>query len=80
MTAQKIQTRIAEICTLFGFEYNGKVGNIDPYYLSEGQFEFLLFFDGEEKTVTSIDAVMNEPFFDGKSLNDIAEDITITEW
>lgn len=76
MTADKIKSRIAEICTLFGFEYKGKDGNVDPY----SSTEFLLYYDGNEKTVHSIDEVMNTPFFGGHSLTEIAEDIIITEY
>lgn len=81
MTADKIKDRISEMCTLFGFEYNGKEGNVDPYYLPETQSnEFLLFFDGEEQTVYSIDEVMNTPFVDGKTLNEVADELEIVEW
>lgn len=76
MKADAIKNRIAEICTLFGFEYHGKDGNVDPY----SQTEFLLFFDGAEKTVHSIDEVMSTPFFDGKSLAEIADEITNIDW
>lgn len=80
MTAKKIADRIAEMCTLFGFEYNGKDGNVDPYYLPSDGDSFLLFFDGEEQTVHSIDEVMNTPFIGGKSLNELYDQIKITEW
>lgn len=81
MMVDKIKSRIAEMCTLFGFEYSGKDGNVDPYYLPEtGKSEFLLFFDGNEQVVDNIDDVMSTPFIDGKSLNEIADKITITDW
>ncbi len=81
MTADKIKARIAEMCTLFGFEYNGKDGNVDPYYLHKTKTkEFLLYFNGEEQTVYNIDDVMNTPFIDGKTLTEVANDIEIVEW
>ncbi len=81
MTAEKIKNRIAEMCTLFGFEYNGKVGNVDPCYNPDTKRnEFLLFFDGNEQEVYTIDEVMQTPLFDGKSLEEIANDIDIIEW
>lgn len=44
MTADKIRNRIDEGVTLFGFEYNGKAGNVDPYYIPEKKrHEYLLF-------------------------------------
>lgn len=81
MMADKIKARIAEMCTLFGFEYNGKDGNVDPYCIRKTQKnEFLLYFNGEEQTVYNIDDVMNTPFIDGKTLTEVADEIEITEW
>ena len=75
MNAEKIRDRIAESVTLFSFEFNGKEGHVDPYGNS-----FLLWFEGEEKMVYSIEDVMNTPFFDGYKLLDIADKIDILEW
>lgn len=79
MTATKIKKRIDEMCTLFGFEYQGKAGNVDPYYTPGEGSTFLLFFDGAETVVDNIDGVMNTPFIDGKTLMDVAEEIEITD-
>ena len=58
-----------------------KSGGVDPYYLPEtDSFEFLLFFDGDDVTVYSIDDVMNTPFIGGKTLSDLSDELTITEW
>lgn len=73
MTTEEIRHRISEICTLFGFEYNGKVGDVDPF--SETDFD--LTYDGETIKVDSIDKVMETPFFDGKSLAEIVSEIDI---
>lgn len=81
MNADKIKARISEMCTLFAFEYDGKDGNVDPYYLPETkQNEFLLFFNGDEQIVYDIEDVMNTPFIDGKTLSEVADKIEITEW
>lgn len=76
MIAEQIKNRIDECCSLFAFKYHGKEGHVDPY----SSEEFLLWYEGVEMTVNSIDAVMNTPFFDGHTLSDIAGEITITEW
>lgn len=76
LTADNIKNRINEICTLFGFEYNGIRGYVDPF--SETSFD--LFYDGKTTQANSIDEVMSTPFFDGKALNDICDKIEITEW
>lgn len=81
MTAENIKNRIAECVTLFGFEFNGKEGNVDPYYIPESKsYEYLLYYNGDEMTVYSIDDVMNTPFVDGHTLTELAEKITITEY
>ncbi len=76
-TASDIKKRISECATLLSFEYHGKSGNVDPYYLGEDKYEFLLYFDGDEKTVCDVNEVMSDPFFDGKSLNEITDEINV---
>ena len=81
MNADRIENRIAECATLFGFEYNGKDGNVDPCYNSKNdRVEYLLFFDGSEQTVYDIKSVMNTPFIAGKTLTEVADKIVITDW
>ena len=81
MNAEQIKNRIDECATLFGFEYQGKEGNIDPYYIhEEKRYEYLLFFDGVEQTVHDIKSVMSTPFIMGNTLEEVAEEIEITEW
>ena len=77
MNSDKIKDRINEICTVFSFEYNGKVCGVDPLSASE----FNMWY-GEDKnhTACSIDEVMNVNLFDGKSLNDIADKIDIIDF
>ena len=59
MKKENIKSRINEFCTLFGFEYNGKNGDVDHF----SENEFNLTFDGETITVHSIDEVIETPFF-----------------
>ena len=81
MKAEKIKQTIEIGASLFGFEYKNKECNIDPCYNRKKQCqEYLLYCDGNEMTVYSIDEVMNTPFFDGHSLNEISEEIIITEY
>lgn len=74
--AEDIKNRLLECCTLMAFVYNGLDCDIDPFSPSH----FHLSCAGTERDFESIDAVMNEPFFDGACLKDIAEEIEITEW
>ncbi|MBQ3299808.1 MAG: hypothetical protein IJG99_05915 [Ruminococcus sp.] len=81
MKAERIKSRIDDCVSLFGFAYRGKEGNVDPCYIhKEKRYEYLLCFDGKEQTVNDIDSVMNTPFILGHTLNELAEEIEITEW
>lgn len=72
MTAVQIKNRINELCSVVTFDYNGKSCGIDP--LSNDNFD--MWYGDKAKTAVSIDDVMNDRFFDGKSLTEIADKIT----
>ncbi len=76
----EIRATLIDNATLFGFTYHGKPGNVDPCYTPETGNSFLLWFDGDEMTVGSIDEALQAPFFDGHSLTEIADEITVTDW
>lgn len=71
MNVQKIKDQIKEIRSHFLFEYNGKSCGVDPF--SENDFD--IWYGDNLKSVQSIDEVMNDKFFDGKSLTEIANEI-----
>lgn len=78
MTKSDLKKMIENAVDLFEFEYDGREGNIDPYYIPETKsMEYLLYFDGNEKIVKSIEEVMGTPFIDGKNLNDLAAFIEV---
>lgn len=76
----EIRAALIDNATLFGFTYRGRPGNVDPCYTPETGNTFLLWFDGEEMTVGSIEEALHFPFFDGRSLVEIANEITVTDW
>ena len=78
-TLQLLQDTLVNRCTLFGFEYCGKEGSVDPFY-EHGTDHFLLYFGEIEKTVDSFDEVLHTPFINGKSLIAVLPDITITDF
>lgn len=80
MKVERVRKIIKEGASLFEFEYNGKSGNVDHYYAKDEGHSYLLWFDGNEKTVYSLDDVMNDPFFDGKCLTEISDKITVTDY
>lgn len=75
----QIKDVVVENCTLFGFSFLGKDGNVDPCYVPGEGDHYLLYFDGNEQTVTNFDEVLTTPFVDGHSLAQIANQIEITD-
>ena len=80
MTADQIKARLKEGCSLFGFDYNGKTGGVDPYWSEDKGDVFALFYAGNETEVYGVDAVMTTPFIDGKTLTEVLDDLTINEY
>lgn len=73
MTGNDIKNQILETFSAVTFEYHGKKCGIDPFSLKR----FCLWFGDEDKYTTSIDETMTTKFFDGKSLDEIADSIQI---
>ena len=80
MSTTELKDFISKCSTMLYFRYCGKEGHVDPYYMQPNHYEYLLWYDGNEKTVHSIDAVMSAPFFDGHSLAEIADKLTDIDW
>ena len=80
MTAESLQKEIAKGWAMLVFQYGGKEGHVDPYSTLKDDFSCLLWYDGTEKLVHSMQEVMNIPIFDGHALADIAEDISGIDW
>ena len=74
--AGKVRARLLEHATLMMFEYKGAIFDVDPFSRSH----FRVHVDGEGTDVFSIDDVMNRPFFFGKSLAEIADEVEFDEW
>lgn len=58
------------------FEYDGKACGVDPLSLDK----FDMWYGDKSMTAHSIEEVINTNFFDGKSLEDILDDITDLEY
>ena len=71
MTAKKLRDRIESLCTHVLFDYNGKACGVDPF--DAGHFDMWCGEDFME--AHSIEEVMQEPFFEGKALQDIIDQI-----
>ena len=71
MKAQDLRNWISGLTQDIDFEYRGKLGSICPF----SHTDISLYYDGEEKTVSSVDDAMTEPFIDGHALVDICEEL-----
>lgn len=76
-TTDIFKKKVEDCYGLIEFSYQGKYGNVDPYFHNDGTYSYLLYFDGYEKTVYSIDDVMSTSFICGKSLNELGDTIEI---
>ena len=75
MRALDLKERINSLCTHIPFTYNGKDCGVDPF--NEKHFDMWCGEDYME--AHSIDEVMDNPFFDGKALKDIVDQIEDVE-
>ena len=80
ITVKEIENRIAEMCSHFTFEYNGISCGIDPLCNSDKNIKFDIWCGEDAFTAKTVEEVMSKPFFNGKSLSDIAEEIDIIDF
>lgn len=71
MNEYELKTLIESLVQDVTFEYDGKYACINPW----NKHKFEVGFDDKCKTYDNIDDVMNDKFYDGKSLKDICENI-----
>lgn len=74
MTASQLENEIKSLCSHITFEYRRKNCGVDPFSMEH----FEMWYGERFVKLDSKDAVMNNPFFDGLSLADIADGITVT--
>ena len=70
-TAAYLRYRINSLIHHVLFDYKGIPCGVDPF----SHKEFDVWYGDKAETMTSIDEVMNKPFFDGKSLTEIVPEI-----
>lgn len=73
MTNLELQGLILSLVQDVTFEYNGKYSCINPWNLKK----FEVGFGDKIKTYNNINDLMNDKFFDDRSLNEISECIEI---
>lgn len=75
MTAKELRGRIESLCTHILFDYNGKECGVDPFSTEH----FDMWCGDAFMEAHSTDEVMQVSFFDGKALEDIADQIENVE-
>lgn len=73
MDAKELRHSIANLLLDIEFQYKGKWGAICPF--SRGNIA--VKYGDLEKTFDSVDALMTEPFIDGKPLAEICENFIV---
>ena len=75
MTAKDLRDRIESLCTHVLFDYNGKECGVDP--LAHDNFD--MWYGDDFMEAHGIEEVMQTPFFDGKALEDIVDQLENVE-
>ena len=75
MTSLELRKKISSLCTHMLFEYKGHSCGVDP--LAPDDFD--MWCDENYMKASSIDEVMSTPFFRGRKLQDIADEIENVE-
>lgn len=73
---KEIKTYLASLISHVTFEYKGLNCGIDPFNMSR----FEMWYGQKSVTMTSIEDVMTSKFFDGKSLEEIWDDVVDLEY
>lgn len=69
MKAKDLRESIDDLLLDIEFEYKGVSGAICPF----SRDDIAVKYGDSERTFDSVDALMNEPFIDGKPMKDICE-------
>lgn len=73
MKREELRESIGKMMLDVEFSYNGVDGSVCP--ISEN--EIGIMYDEQEDTVRSVDELMSTPFIDGKTLNEVCEELDI---
>ena len=71
MNAKQLHGLIDDLSQDIDFTYKGADGSICPF----SRDNISLCYDGQEITVGSVDEAMSTPFIQGKSLNEVCDDL-----
>lgn len=74
MTPKKLKDWITSLTQDIDFMYQGHECTINPF----SRQDIAMAIDGDNKNYSSVEDLMSDPRFDGKPLNQIAEQIELT--
>ena len=74
MTATELEKELSLGYTDYGFLYKGKRGAICPFNQADG-FYVAVVYDGKTFEFHSLEELMQNPFVEGKSLMEVAEEV-----
>jgi hypothetical protein len=80
MKVNELRKLIDDCFTPIYFQYKGEWGNIEPCYDKKTGYTFDCYYGGVDQRVYNIDDAMNLQFVDGKSLNELAEQLEDVDW
>ena len=80
MKVNELRKLIEDCFTAIYFKYKGEWGNIEPCCNRKTGYTFDCYYDGVDQRVYNIDDAMNLKFVDGKSLNELAEQLEDVDW
>ncbi len=75
MSLSDLKQEIESLVSFIGFTYKNADCGVDPI----SKECFYMHYGESTQTAENIEDVMNSPFFDGKSLSEIFNDIVITD-
>lgn len=75
MTAADLRNELAQGRTDYEFVYKNKRGSICPFNKEDGSLSAHVAYGGKYYDSSTLDELMNLKFLDGKSLNEVAEDV-----
>lgn len=76
MTSEKLKSIIIECCNDVSFDFNGKPCGVTST-VDDSRPTFQIWYGDKTKEFGNVEDLMNDDFFDGKSLNNLCEKLDI---
>lgn len=77
MRIEDLRQKITDYTLDFSFIVNGKQSGITTYKVKDGVPTMTMWYGDKEKEYQKSQDLLNDPFFDGKSLSELASTLDI---